>query len=67
MLERFSENLDAMTDVDDSNRKLEYMGEEYSKDSIIMIVKEHKIEMVKILTVFTAMDFSSNNFHGEIP
>ncbi|XP_031374125.1 receptor-like protein Cf-9 homolog [Punica granatum] len=46
---------------------LRYMGDEYYQDSIVVEMKGVKIELVKILTMFTTIDFSSNFFTGEIP
>ena len=47
----------------------EYMGDDsnYYKDSITMMNKGVKMDMVKILTIFTAIDLSNNRFYGEIP
>lgn len=39
----------------------------YYQDSITVTVKGLELELVKILTVFTSADFSSNNFEGPIP
>ncbi|KAK2657624.1 hypothetical protein Ddye_010676 [Dipteronia dyeriana] len=47
--------------------EFKYMGESFYQDSISLTIKGHEIEMVKILKIFTAMDFSNNNFNGEIP
>ncbi|KAG6744275.1 hypothetical protein POTOM_052991 [Populus tomentosa] len=57
------------------NRNLEYItydplkltNELYYQDSITVTVKGLGVELVKILTVFTSADFSSNNFEGPIP
>ncbi|KAF3447710.1 hypothetical protein FNV43_RR08413 [Rhamnella rubrinervis] len=36
-------------------------------DTVTVTLKGLEFELVKIQTVFTSIDFSSNNFHGEIP
>ncbi|GLU17389.1 hypothetical protein SLE2022_337560 [Rubroshorea leprosula] len=37
------------------------------KDSVKVVMKGSERELVKILKIFTAIDFSSNQFHGPIP
>ncbi|GAU38156.1 hypothetical protein TSUD_263800 [Trifolium subterraneum] len=39
----------------------------YYQDSVTVTTKGQQLELVKILTVFTTIDFSSNHFEGEIP
>ncbi|XP_061368234.1 receptor-like protein 7 [Gastrolobium bilobum] len=39
----------------------------YYQDSVTVTSKGQRMELVKILTVFTSIDFSSNHFYGEIP
>ncbi|KAJ7961205.1 Receptor-like protein [Quillaja saponaria] len=39
----------------------------YYQDAITVISKGLQLELVKILTVFTSIDFSSNHFEGPIP
>ncbi|XP_019186910.1 PREDICTED: receptor like protein 30-like [Ipomoea nil] len=39
----------------------------YYQDTVMLTVKGAEMELVKILKVFTSIDFSSNNFHGIIP
>ncbi|XP_031103931.1 receptor like protein 22-like [Ipomoea triloba] len=39
----------------------------YYQDKVLLTVKGVEMELVKILRVFTSIDFSSNNFHGIIP
>ncbi|XP_031398521.1 receptor like protein 22-like [Punica granatum] len=48
---------------------LQYMGgqNQYYQDSIVVVMKGLETELVKILMVFTAIDFSSKSFEGEIP
>ncbi|XP_050274130.1 receptor-like protein 33 [Quercus robur] len=47
----------------------EYMGiqSNYYKDSMTVVNKGLEIFLVKILTIFTAIDLSNNRFYGEIP
>nr|XP_015893567.2 receptor-like protein 7 [Ziziphus jujuba var. spinosa] len=47
--------------------KFEYMGEDYYQDSVSVEMKGTFMELVKILSIFTAIDLSKNNFKGEIP
>ena len=47
--------------------KLKYMDNEYYQDSMMVVMKVFFIEMVKIQSLFTTIDFSNNNFKGEIP
>lgn len=44
-----------------------FSGGLYYQDSITVISKGQKMELVKILTIFTSIDFSSNHFDGPIP
>ncbi|XP_006448691.2 receptor-like protein Cf-9 homolog [Citrus clementina] len=64
---RFFENLNGMRTVGETERKLQYVGETFYQDSVVVTLKGAEIELQKILTVFTTIDFSSNDFHGEIP
>ena len=51
------------------NSKPEYMGDHssYYEDSISVMNKGVEMELVKILTIFIAIEFSKNKFYGEIP
>ncbi|CAN6581519.1 unnamed protein product [Malus baccata var. baccata] len=42
-------------------------SQEYYQDAIKVTTKGLEMELVKILTVFTSIDFSCNNFNGSIP
>lgn len=56
------------TNKDQSAEK--YMGDKssgYYQDSIVLKNKGREIEIVRILKVLTALDFSQNRFEGEIP
>ncbi|XP_045830755.1 receptor-like protein 33 [Trifolium pratense] len=39
----------------------------YYQDSVTVMNKGQQMELVKILTIFTTIDFSSNHFEGQIP
>ncbi|XP_073033606.1 receptor-like protein 7 [Primulina eburnea] len=39
----------------------------YYQDTVTVTIKGLELELVKILTIFTSIDFSVNNFRGEIP
>ncbi|KAK8665683.1 hypothetical protein V6N13_005845 [Hibiscus sabdariffa] len=39
----------------------------YFQDSVTVTIKGLELELVKILTIFTSIDFSSNKFEGHIP
>ncbi|KAF8394890.1 hypothetical protein HHK36_018828 [Tetracentron sinense] len=39
----------------------------YYQDAVTVTLKGLELEMVKILSVFASIDFSNNNFQGEIP
>jgi hypothetical protein len=56
-----------MTNVEEGEVKLIYMGEDYYQDSLKVTTKGQYIELERILTFFTTIDFSKNNFRGEIP
>ncbi|XVF70834.1 hypothetical protein PTKIN_Ptkin11bG0193900 [Pterospermum kingtungense] len=64
---RFLESLKAMKSIGEGERGLNYLGEEYYQDSVRVTLKGMVVELVRILTVFTTVDWSKNNFHGDIP
>ncbi|XP_020235701.1 receptor-like protein 9DC3 [Cajanus cajan] len=39
----------------------------YYQDSVTLTIKGLQLEFVKVLSLITSVDFSSNNFHGTIP
>lgn len=53
------------TNTDQSTQK--YMGDELDYYSIVLKNKGLEIEIVRILKVLAALDFSGNRFEGEIP
>ncbi|KAG7580823.1 Leucine-rich repeat, partial [Arabidopsis suecica] len=44
-----------------------YMGSGYYHDSMVLMNKGVAMELVRILKIYTALDFSENKFEGEIP
>ncbi|CAH8383638.1 unnamed protein product [Eruca vesicaria subsp. sativa] len=44
-----------------------YMGSLYYHDSMVLMSKGVAMELVRILKIYTAIDFSGNKFEGEIP
>ncbi|KAI8571191.1 hypothetical protein RHMOL_Rhmol01G0099800 [Rhododendron molle] len=64
---RYFEYFQAMKNKTMPNKK--YMSDEnsYYHDSVVVTVKGIEIEMQRIFILFTTIDFSSNNFSGEIP
>ncbi|KAF8099627.1 hypothetical protein N665_0240s0002 [Sinapis alba] len=46
---------------------LNYIGEGYYHDSMVLMNKGIKMELVRILEIYTALDFSGNKLEGEIP
>ncbi|XP_010489735.1 PREDICTED: receptor-like protein 12 [Camelina sativa] len=55
------------TDEDQSSEK--YMRDKfgYYNDSMVLMNKGEELELVRILKILTAIDFSGNKFEGEIP
>ncbi|ONI14398.1 hypothetical protein PRUPE_4G279000 [Prunus persica] len=61
---KYFEHLTAMINLQE--HELKYMGEGYYQDNVVVTIKGFEIEMVKIQTFFTSIDFSNNTFRGEI-
>ncbi|XP_075644832.1 receptor-like protein 6 isoform X1 [Castanea sativa] len=59
--------LKAMMNASADKGELKYMGDYYYQDSVYVAMKGFFIELVKIQSLFTTIDFSNNNFEGEIP
>ncbi|KAL3733191.1 hypothetical protein ACJRO7_022679 [Eucalyptus globulus] len=59
--------LTTMMYQDKRQGKLQYMGDGNYQDSVMVTMKGLEIRLVKILTVFTSIDLSSNHFGGELP
>lgn len=47
--------------------KILQISEMYYQDIVAVTIKGQEMELVKILTTFTSIDLSQNNFEGEIP
>ncbi|XP_028800284.1 receptor-like protein 33 [Neltuma alba] len=59
-----------MMNVDFVSAKLDYLGNRYQsyyQESVMVTLKGVDLELVKILTTFTTIDFSNNMLAGEIP
>ncbi|KAL4598273.1 hypothetical protein ACB092_11G049400 [Castanea dentata] len=63
----FFKYLKAMKNSNADKGGLKYMGDDYYQDSVTVVLKGFFIELVKIQSLFTTIDFSNNNFKGEIP
>ncbi|KAK9938759.1 hypothetical protein M0R45_015480 [Rubus argutus] len=61
----YFQNLMGLKNVQDE--ELKYMGEDYCQDTVKVVMKDLYVELVKIQTRFTTIDFSNNAFKGEIP
>ncbi|KAF8391106.1 hypothetical protein HHK36_023407 [Tetracentron sinense] len=57
----------AMMMSDENKSEFKYMGRTYYHDSVTITIKGLEMVYEKILTSFTAIDFSNNKFQGEIP
>ncbi|KAK3423605.1 hypothetical protein EUGRSUZ_F00297, partial [Eucalyptus grandis] len=64
---RYIMKLTTMMNQDKRLRKLQYMGDDNYQDSVTVTMKGLEIQLVKILTIFTSIDLSSNHFGGELP
>ncbi|KAM6579350.1 hypothetical protein CsatA_003124 [Cannabis sativa] len=50
-----------------TSRNLTHIGDMYYQDSVIVVMKGFERELEKIISIFATIDFSRNNFEGEIP
>ncbi|KAL3733202.1 hypothetical protein ACJRO7_022689 [Eucalyptus globulus] len=64
---RYIMKLTALMNQDKRQGKPQYMGDGSYQDSVMVTMKGLEIWLVKILTVFTSIDLSSNHFGGELP
>lgn len=62
---KYIENFKAM--MNGEKDEMGYMGEDYYLDSVMITIKGFDVELVKIQTILTTIDFSSNKFTGQIP
>ncbi|PKI72308.1 hypothetical protein CRG98_007288 [Punica granatum] len=65
LLAEYIANLIAMKNEERGG--LHYMGDSYYEDTISVVMKGAESVLVKIMIVFTTIDFSRNFFEGEIP
>ena len=47
--------------------KLTHIGDPYYQDSILVSMKDSDVTLEKIISIFTTIDLSRNNFEGEVP
>ena len=59
---KYFKYLKAMTKVDEGKAGLKYMGVRYYQDYLNVMMKGLYIELVRIQTVFTTIDFSNNSY-----
>ncbi|XP_050279539.1 receptor-like protein 33 [Quercus robur] len=64
---KYFKYLKAMKIVEESEVASKYMGENYYQDSLNIMMKGQYIEMERVLTILTSIDFSNNSFRGEMP
>ncbi|KAL4611712.1 hypothetical protein ACB092_08G145300 [Castanea dentata] len=64
---KYFKYLEAMMNVDEGEVGLKYMGDFYYHDSLNVMIKGSYIELERIQTIFTTIDFSNNRFIGEMP
>ncbi|GMH28642.1 hypothetical protein Nepgr_030485 [Nepenthes gracilis] len=57
----------AMMNSTENREELQYLGESYYNDSIILNMKGYYHEFVRILTLIATIDVSNNKLKGEIP
>ncbi|KAI8015600.1 Receptor-like protein 33 [Camellia lanceoleosa] len=55
------------SDLDHLHYEFLKLNHFYYQDTVTVTIKGVEFELVKILTVFTSIDFSMNSFQGEIP
>ncbi|CAN4077073.1 unnamed protein product [Withania somnifera] len=61
------QHLKAMRIIDQTMKAAIYLGDRYYHDSITVTTKGRDLKLVRILTVYTTIDLSSNKFEGHIP
>ncbi|XP_048129003.1 receptor-like protein 33 [Rhodamnia argentea] len=64
---RYIMKLIAMMNREKGRGQLQYMGGYGYQDSVTVTMKGLEIRLVKILTIFTSIDLSSNHFVGGLP
>ncbi|MCE5166045.1 hypothetical protein HAX54_014305 [Datura stramonium] len=61
------QNLKAMRRLDQTMKAPGDEGHMYYQDSVVVVTKGLELEVVRILSLYTTMDLSSNKFEGHIP
>ncbi|XP_060174141.1 receptor-like protein Cf-9 [Lycium barbarum] len=61
------QRLKAMRIINQTMKAPTYLGDSYYHDSITVATKGLKLKLVRILSVYTTIDLSSNKFEGRIP
>ncbi|KAG9143364.1 hypothetical protein Leryth_022215 [Lithospermum erythrorhizon] len=64
--ETFFKSFKSMSLAGKPNRSVNYIGDNFYKDTVVVITKGTEIKLERILSVFTTMDLSSNKFEGNI-
>ncbi|XP_075107050.1 receptor-like protein 7 [Nicotiana tabacum] len=67
VLKRFFRNLKAMMISDGTGTRIAYIGEDLYHDSLTVSIKGQQLQLVRILSIFTTIDFSHNKFEGDVP
>ncbi|GMH14534.1 hypothetical protein Nepgr_016375 [Nepenthes gracilis] len=57
----------AMMNSTENRGQLQYLGDRYYTDSVMLEVKGHDLNFIRILNVITTIDVSNNKLEGEIP
>ncbi|XP_009798811.1 receptor-like protein Cf-9 homolog [Nicotiana sylvestris] len=50
-----------------TNQTKKALGDEYYEDSVVVVTKGLELDVVRILSLYTTIDLSSNKFEGHIP
>ncbi|XP_031094198.1 receptor-like protein 33 [Ipomoea triloba] len=60
-------NFKAMMKTYNTIPRLNYIGETFYKDSVTVMIKGQDVKLLQVLSIFTAIDLSSNKFESHIP
>uniref|UniRef100_M1C9F6 Hcr2-2A n=1 Tax=Solanum tuberosum TaxID=4113 RepID=M1C9F6_SOLTU len=61
------QNLKGMRTIDQTMDKPSYEGDGYYQNLVVVVSKGLKLEVVRILSLYTVIDLSNNKFEGYIP
>ncbi|GMP98260.1 hypothetical protein CsSME_00046215 [Camellia sinensis var. sinensis] len=64
---KYFESMHSMMMDNEDKSFLNYMHNDYGYYSVTVMNKGLEMELVRIITIFKAVDFSHNKFHGNIP